>query len=739
MATFRRLYASKRFDAVAVGLIVLASALYGIWRLRAVREWGVMTDELLYLKLGREVAHSWLPLPVVRGEHVDVYGMLYPVLIAPLIGLFDAASAITAIHYLNALLIASAAVPAFLLARLVTQRRLLALFVAAGTVCVPYISAASKITTEPLAYPVFTWAVLAIVYAVVRPSRRAELLALLAIALAFLTRTQFMYLFVMLPLIGVAHGALFEPRSLRVGMIAALRRHRISAAVAGLLMVVLVFAPDLILGNYAVTASGGNDGLLPKGIIHSAIVHIGTLALQLGGLTIPLALAFAAATLLQPETRERHAFAIALLAIGAASVYVVATFDTRFVGALSGIEPSELVRERYLFYLVPIALTGAAAFFADAGRWRRQAAIGAVVAGALGALTIVEASMRTDGLIPSFDSPGRIFNIVLVGRVIHLRDLTGIDALQPGNAAMILTIVALAMLAIVIWRGHRAVAAVAALGMVFAYIAAETWYVVPRVYHEQNGLSYYLGPRTEAQRTWIDRVAGDKPVGLLSGTVTARGETPYFDPYLNGALWWDAEFWNDRVDSYYKRNGLDLTMPPYRDAELNRDLGTLVAPGENTDYLVATQHNPLFQISGKPVRLQGDLALYRVSWPVQLTWATEDVFPDGWTNAAKGADARVDLYGRRGTGFDVSLLLSNGPAADDKPRRVEISLPGVPTRRVKVNAAKIVRLKACVRTGRPVPLRLRSAGMAEGDRRIGVRVASVTATPTARCGTGSAR
>lgn len=689
-----------------------------------------MTDELFYLKLAQGIADGW---PALRGDRVAPHGILYPLLIAPLVGSFGAASSFTAIHYLNVFLLASAAVPAYLLARAVTKRPPLGLIVAAGTVCVPYLAAASKFTTEPLAYPMFTWAVLAIVTAVAHPSRRAELLALSAITLAYLTRTQFIYLFVLLPVIGVAHGALYRPRSIRAGVLDGIGRHRISVSAAGLVAAVLVVAPTLLLGNYAVTASGGTGGLLPDGVIHSSVVHAGTLALQLGGLTVPLALAFAVATLLQPGVRERHCFAITLLAVGATSIYVAAAFDTRFVGALSGIEPSEIVRERYLIYLVPIALTGAAAFFADAARWRWRAASGAAVAGALTALTIESASVRTDALIPSFDSPGRIFNIVIVGRVAQLRDISGIDRLQPGALAMALTIAGLGVIAVAIWRGHDRLATYAVLGLVFSYLVAETWYVVPRVYYEQNTLSFYLGPRTAEQRTWIDRSVGDRSVGMLASTVTARGTTPYLSPYLNGALWWDAEFWNSRVDTYYIQAGLDLTLPPYRRATVDRAAGSIASAGQRTDYLVVTQKNPSFQIAGEPERRQGDLALYRVDWPVRLTWASADVFPDGWTNSTSDADPRLDLFGPRGTRLDVSVLLSNGPTVDDKPRVVEISLPGAATRRVRVDAATAVRVVTCKPSDRPLPIGLRSPGTVDGARRIGVRIASVTVTARRSC------
>src|SRR5215210_5472151 len=93
----------------ALTLAVLASR---------VRDWVVMTDELQYAKLASAIADGSL-LPTLRGEHVAAYAQLYPLLLSPLYGVFDAPGAFAAAHVLNGVLYASAAIPVYLLARAV--------------------------------------------------------------------------------------------------------------------------------------------------------------------------------------------------------------------------------------------------------------------------------------------------------------------------------------------------------------------------------------------------------------------------------------------------------------------------------------------------------------------------------------------------------------------------------------------------------------------------------------------
>ncbi len=113
---------APRFDgwleALPLVLIVIAAAAFAArWSLAA-DEWRVMTDEMQYLKLAQNVSETLSPMPHLRGESYASYSQLFPILLSPALWLFDVPVRLPHGHALNALLMASTAVPTYLLARL---------------------------------------------------------------------------------------------------------------------------------------------------------------------------------------------------------------------------------------------------------------------------------------------------------------------------------------------------------------------------------------------------------------------------------------------------------------------------------------------------------------------------------------------------------------------------------------------------------------------------------------------
>ena len=131
-----------------------------------------MTDELLYERLALSFVDGAF-LPTLHGEHVDVYGVLYPFLLMPVFAVVDLPDAIRAVHGLNGVLFASAAIPTWLLARELALSRLAALGSALFAVALPWSVIGGFVMTESAAYPAALWALLAIHRAVVLPSAAA--------------------------------------------------------------------------------------------------------------------------------------------------------------------------------------------------------------------------------------------------------------------------------------------------------------------------------------------------------------------------------------------------------------------------------------------------------------------------------------------------------------------------------------------------------------------------------------
>ena len=156
--------------AVWIGLAVFLSQLTV-----RVRDWFVMTNELLYERRAISVVRDSSPLPRLHGELIPSFDQLYPLLVAPAFRHGTVAHDLGDAHVLNAWIMSSACIPAFLLARRVTP--LWAAYVAAvAAVCIPWILYASFLLTEVAAYPAFLWALLAMqrggVYALVAPRPR---------------------------------------------------------------------------------------------------------------------------------------------------------------------------------------------------------------------------------------------------------------------------------------------------------------------------------------------------------------------------------------------------------------------------------------------------------------------------------------------------------------------------------------------------------------------------------------
>src|SRR4051812_9341126 len=232
-----------------------------------------MTNELLYERRAISVARDLSPLPRLHGEHIPSFDQLYPLLVAPLFGHGAVASDLHGAHVLNAWIMTSACIPAFLLARRVLP--LWAAYVAAvATVLVPWMLYASFLLTEVAAYPAFLWALLAMQRAAAAPSGRRDVIALGAIGVAFLARTQLAVLALVFPLALVA-----QERGVR----RVLGAHRLLARLyaLGLALAVALLALGRlsnVLGVYGDTIHGN---LLPSGTPGAFVEHLATFSLGL--------------------------------------------------------------------------------------------------------------------------------------------------------------------------------------------------------------------------------------------------------------------------------------------------------------------------------------------------------------------------------------------------------------------------------------------------------------------------
>ncbi len=377
-------------------------------------------DEFLYMHLARSLA---------RGDGMSVLGepspfpaLLQPLLAAPLVAGADAELAFRAIQCLNALAMALAAVPVFLLCRRLALSERAALACSAVAVVTPGLMYSGYVTADALGYLLALVAVAVAVRVLARPTLGGEALLVGAIGLATAARVQYA---VLMPVALLAALVVERGRLRR-----AVRTFPLLAVLAVLLPLVGLATGTGLLGRYAATTGFAPSGEMLGWTASTALL----LVLAAGVATVPGALAWLVAAVARPSSRERSAFAAvaALLAaalVGASVVMTVETDSDRFL-------------ERYLVGLVPLLAVAFACWVADGRPLRHVARVTALVV--IVAVAIVPLATYTEGQGRS-DSP-------LLLAVSSLADRIGV-----GNASLLAAGVAtlaagLALLATTAWR-----------------------------------------------------------------------------------------------------------------------------------------------------------------------------------------------------------------------------------------------------------------------------------------------
>ena len=640
-----------------------------------------MTDELQVTRLATSIAEDLSLVPTIRGTYYAAHSQLYPLLLSPLFGVLSPPDAATAAHVLNVLLLVSAAVPAYLLARAVSGTETAGHVAAALTTVTPWLVLSATLLTENAAYAAFTWAVLLCQRAIARPSPGRDAVALAGMALAFFARTQLFVLVLVLPLAVALHEVGYADRAgARLVLRRAVRRHRVlvAAYIAGGLVALALAATGRlggIVGNYVVPFEGD---LLPDGFWSAAVAHLDQVALGVGVVPVVLTASWLGTVALHPARRDAHAFAALVLVLVPVLVLEVTSFDLRFT-------PEQFIQDRYLFYLVPLFAVGCASWLVMREHVRTRVA--AAIAGG-GAMVVLLLLAPDEDRVIFWASPAAAFRPALVDAATWL----GIDNalfLQLATALAIIVVVALA------WRTPRVALATTASVLV-AFGAAQTLYVFeqfvePAMVVDQPG-----------RRDWIDdAVPGDASVTLVPGGVQGP------------AAWWEAELWNRRVDRELQVAGGETFTPfPVLETTVDAAGGRLVGE-QPSDYLVVAIGETRFGLSGaRTVAEKAPLRLVRVERPYGLAWTAQGLTSDGWVLPGRPVTIRV-FGGPTTERRAVRLTLASSRFA---PRRFDFSVSVAgETERWSVDpggARPPIDVMACVPAHGHVDIRLLSRGVA---------------------------
>ena len=680
---------------VVGALTLLAGFVWGRYTSQ-VTDWLVQTDELQFVRSAIEIGDKGLSLhPRLREQEIAAWNQLYPIVLAPLYAVFDTPDAFKAAHWLNAFLMASTAVPVYLLARAVDASKLAGYLVAALSVCVPWMALGDMLRDDAVAYPAFAWGVLAMQRALSEPGPVRDVLALVAIAVAASARTQ---LLVLAPAF-VGAAALHESLSAfaidrtqaaRRMLIARLRQHWVLIAATGLAAIFgLVRGFDTILGAYSSNASGD---WIPSGFGHNVAMHVSMVAFAIGVLPTTFAVGWALGSVVRPETRRRHAYACLLLVTGTTVTLAASSFVLRNAG--------ENAFDRYFFYLAPLALVGMAACIEEGRRRWVGAAAAALAFG-----WIASHGAWTPALPPYHQSPVSAFNSVLDFHAGRL-GLTGAEAARWGGMG-----IALAGAFALRLVPPRVLLPVLCTGLLL-FGVAETRSVIRSMGGSQLGVrSQNVG--AEYERNWIDATLPDGagvammpevPIELPPGDVNVN-------PFITQTLWWDTEFWNKRIkDAYVRADDWNADPTPFPKRPMNVDPRTGVIEVEGVPssrlqpYLVVDARRSDLKPAGETVRSTSwGLDLIKAERPYRTPWAVLGLEPGDAVYV--GSPVRLRLFEGAPARVTVSVMVPFQTTPEPVHRRVTLE-GGGRRAQLKLASGEVGDLSLCLSRGKDAVLTL---------------------------------
>lgn len=574
--------------ALGAGLAALTSR---------VADWLVMTDELLYERLGLSVTRLRSPLPHVHRELVATFDQVYPLLIAPFFARGTIGHDLHAAHIANAFMMTAAVVPAYVLALRVTHARWVSLVAAVLTGVVPWMTLASLLLTNVAAYPLFVCALLAIHVAVTAPSKRNDALAAVAIVLAVGARTQLAVLALVLAVAVLVHS---RPR-----------RHPVLVALFGAAIALaagVVVTGHSPLGAYGATAHGNP---VPLSIFPALLSHPAALALGLG--LIPFLVG--GGWLVARGGRDPFA------TIGATAVVAliveVSSYDVRFGGSFP--------HDRYLCYLAPVFAVAFAAGLAE-----RVSPVWMLPPTALLVAGFAVAPLPVFTTLNA-DTPVAVVDNYLRGQ------LGGLSGARTFLCAAALVAAALVVEADVLLRRSMVVALLALIAI--GATTAETGYAFNRLLRSYDAGGRPLTANQSTTLGWLDQTVGRDSQVTAVPYPTVQGEY-----WPNAAYWWDLEFWNASVERSAGIPGMfEWTPSSFPKLPLGFDrLGraSITPPG----YVVQAVGDTRFHLMGTVIINNRDVFLIRPSEPWRADWSTSGLYDDGWTRPDTTAQIHVYPY-----------------------------------------------------------------------------------------------
>ena len=607
--------------ALNLGGVVVLATIFHWFQSRGHVTPAVFTDELLFSELARSFAEG-------EGFRIRGEGFFFPALIPALVQspvwLVDStAHAYELAKAVNAVVMCSAALPAYWLARQLV-RPAYALLVAVATVAGAPMLYHGYLTSEAAAYPMFLLAVAVCVRALAAPSPRRDLLAVVVLGLAVLTRAQF----VVLPLVFVL-AVFLAGRPVR--------RHTTALSLLFVGGAAVVVARGQALGFYA--GAGELEYSIPETLRWGGWTAA-LLPFAAGLLVVPGAVLGLLYGVVRPRGKTERAFATV-----SALLLVLLPLQAGLIASGDVGRPFE----RYTFYVLPLVFLAFCCLAERGGaRPRFQVAASLVLGGV--AVAIPFSTLALDPF--SFDSP-TLSAVEAVGRWVTLGDAAVLFA-----AGGVLCALFAALL-------HRRPMLLASLSIGLALLVGTAAYAGDRRMTQRT-----LAALAPAEPDWLERT------GIREADVLAL-------PGGSLHTGWLLESWNRNVGRTLHLGDMATDPLPFTNVGLRPDgsLGTADAP-LRSEYLVVDSGGTRVELDAEQIaRPRANLTLYRPAGVVRFRSVAFGLHADGWAESVVRFAAFPGRY-TAGAYRVVVSLPAGRPArtvrldAGPLQRRIELA-PGV--------------------------------------------------------------
>ena len=605
-----------------LAVIVTGSIVFRTWLGSRMPAPFIFTDELHYQENARSLASGhWLD---VREAPFAIVSVLYPLLLAPAYLLFDSLpDAYAAARTINAVVMSTAAIPAFLIARrlLPTSLSLLAALLA---VALPSLAYTGTLMSENAFYPAFLLTSWALLRALDEPTLRGQLVLLGSCGVLTLVRVQGL---------SVVLAALTAPVLLRLVARRPLRPWGPLYAILGVGGVLVLGAQlargasiSSLFGAYQVVGEESYDLV---DVLKFVFWHLAELDLYVA--VIPFAAFLLLAARIRSLEPPVQAFVAATVALIFWTILVVAAFASRFAGAIV---------ERNVFVVAPLLLI-ALLVWIDRGAPRPHvlavavAAIAALLPALIPYERFLQLKVRSDTL--------------MLVPLWNVQDETGLSRLDE---VVLLGGVAAAIMFVLVPR--RYVLILPGVVLVAWALAVQPIHAGPHGMERAARGALFEGLRVP-ERDWIDRAVpnGSSVAALWTGM------THHFT--VN-----ELEFFNRKIGSVYTLGGpmpgglaeTLVSVAPGTGAIVTADGRQVRAEYAYSDGSVALDGQP---VAGDPAV---GLTLYRTSGPLISTTTVTGVDNDQWSGPA------VDYRRVRCKGGTLTVVLQSDPGLFDETQTV---------------------------------------------------------------------